>query len=481
MKLMRSDPAEPLTRPTAVFNRYLVALLPALILGSYVMLTRLGLFGLPVIVALWFALLPAVLSPLLSSLWRECLGVTYLFLTTANADAIDAAVGNEGHRLAAAFLLLGLVYLAQRWRDSVRALMHPLSLLFIAFVVQEVLSAFAFGEDAGIEIVTNRSALLVAFAVVVVLVRRPRGDVVVPAVIAMAAILSVPIMLQELSNPDEFHLSSSVLLGVARGGGLYSQANNAAIAFTFALGYVFSIFLARQMSRSAMLVLVASVIAGILCAASRAGMVTALAVIGLFWFYAQAHSIRRAVIITVIVGTMVAFVPHIIDIIGSWLSALTNKMEDFGFHELSRLSDVFDALGGRTDTHANSDLEMVRLPSIIQSIECGIEHPLFGVGTGNFVDDLGLGSHFELGEIFAENGLSGLLLYLTLLVATIRSMLRLATTTRQRAAIILLPWLCCHLHHHGMMEYRFLITPFALLCAFIAKAEAKQPTPGSAG
>lgn len=475
---MPSDAADPLRRPTAVFNAYFVALLPVLIIASYVMLDRLGVVGLPVIVALWLASLPLVLSPLWSFLWREGLGVIYLFLTTANADAIDAAMDREGRGLSLAFLLLGLVYLAQRWRDCVRALMHPLSLLFIAFVVQQLLSAISFGDDMYIEVISSRGALLVAFAVVAVMVRRGRGEIAAPAVMAIATILSVPIMLQELSNPHEFHLSSSVLVGVSRGGGLYSQANNAAIALSFALGYAFSIFLARRMSRNAMLVLVASIMAGVLGAASRGGLAAALAVLGLFWFYGQPHSIRRTVIITVCVGTVIAFFPDIIGIIGSWLSALTHQLEEFGFHELSRLSEFLDTLGGKTDTLASRDLELSRLPGMIQAIECGIEHPLFGVGTRNFVDDLGQRSHFELGEIFAENGLVGLLLYLILLVATIRSLLRLATTTRRRAVIVLLPWLCCHAHNHGVMEYRYMIAPLALLCAFIAKAEAKQLTRG---
>jgi hypothetical protein len=473
---MPSDAADPTTRPAAVFNAYFVGLLPALILGSYLVLGRFGVLGLPVIVALWLALLPVALSPAWSILSREGLGVIYLFLTAANGDAVDAAMNNDGHVLSIAFLALGLVYLTQRWRDTVRTLMQPLSLLFIAFVFQEVVSAIGFGGEMYLQVITNRGALVVAFAVIAVMVRRPRGEIVVPAVMTMATLVSVPIMLQELSNPAEFRLSSSILLGVMRSGGLFMQANNAAITLAFALGYVFSIYLARRMSRGAMLVMVASLMAGILCTASRGGLATAIAVIGLFWFYAQPHSLRRTAIITAVVGTVIAFFPEIIDMIDSWLGAVTDRMEMVGFHELSRLREVLDALSGKTDTLMYGAVEIGRLPNIIESIECGIAHPVLGVGTGNFVDVLWVRSHFELGEIFAENGLLGLLLYLTLLIATIRSLLRLATTTRRRAVVILVPWLCCHVHNHSIMEYRFMIAPLALLCALIAKAEAKQLT-----
>jgi O-antigen ligase len=54
------------------------------------------------------------------------------------------------------------------------------------------------------------------------------------------------------------------------------------------------------------------------------------------------------------------------------------------------------------------------------AIDVGLQNPIFGVGSGNFVTFDQLGSHSSYAELFANNGFIGLLLFLVLVLESVR-------------------------------------------------------------
>jgi O-antigen ligase len=143
-----------------------------------------------------------------------------------------------------------------------------------------------------------------------------------------------------------------------------------------------------------------------------------------------------------------------------------------------------------------------RREALMDSIHYTFEHPLFGVGLGNFAIERGteagtssawIGAHNSFTEMSSEAGIPGLILFVALLFISIRSMLRVRRTPYSgpastepdaaeldllaRATLVsLLSFLFGALFAHIAYEY-YLYYPIAIAVAIQHLARAMRPAP----
>ncbi|MCU1277712.1 MAG: hypothetical protein JWM53_1258, partial [bacterium] len=213
------------------FDRRSWITLALLGLSLPLLFAALGPRGLVVYVALFVAALPLLLPSLRPTQAAELSGVLFLFLTAAFADNLDDVLGTE-QRVSLALVGLSIVYLLRRRADVQALVRTPLVLLLGLFYAQQIASAWWFQSETVLHLIQNRVSLLAALLVGAVLVRRSdQARRLVLWLVVLGALVSVPMMLCEVANPQLRPFSfSGAVGGPLRAGGLFGQANVVGIA-----------------------------------------------------------------------------------------------------------------------------------------------------------------------------------------------------------------------------------------------------------
>ena len=436
---------------------------------SYYLLGVLGLTALPMVVALWAVSLPIALRHYSAELKRDAVGVFFVFGVAGNIDVVEFAAGGSDRRISTLLLALGVLYLLANANESRELLRSRLTLLLVAFFSGEVLNGAAFSVDDLGPLALSRAGQLVSVLVTVLLTRRRPWLMAITAVWALS--MSVPLMIQEIVNQGQIVLSSTAFLGVARAGGFFAQADNAALALTYAAGFAIWLYLQHRVSGAVLATVVVAGIIGILCSASRGGLLAMLALLALFCGLAAPRFGKRLLVVAGVIALLAFLVPDTFDAAGD---AISRQLVEVGVPatSISRYVQVFAALGGSTDQLMADNVESQRIPNAMGAIETGLDHPLFGIGSGRFIMPLTMErSHFQLAEIFANNGLVGLALYLVFLGTLLATLLRRTRGATLTALVPLLPWLMTHLQSHNIWDMRFHTVPVAF-----AWGLAIQPT-----
>jgi hypothetical protein len=443
----------------ATFDRRLPLVVALLGAASYVAMQRLEARGAIAVVALWGLSLPILLRPLRAAMRRELLGVVFLFATAAYVEVLDDVLATQ-RAVSSAILVVGLLYLARRWRTVAEVARSPVMLLFALFFAQQIASAFLFGNPAALGVLENRASVLLTLLGAATLARRPGGDKLVPAVVVVATLASVPVMLRELADPGVIAslFSDGPLPAETRSGGLYAQANNAGIALTFALGFA----LALKPRLSTLVAIVLALGTGIVCAASRGAFSVFLLLLAATALGARLRSVSPRALGRTLAVAAVGLV--LLRPTAALLARGAASMEE-QVPSVARLEEVLAALSGSTAELTDDDSQ--RSDIAAESIRMIGERPLLGRGTGNFFvaeKHQDFRSHVQFLEVLGENGLVGGVIYGALLAAAALSIRRAPVGLRFSCALVLGAWFLTHFDNHNLVEYRFLVLPPAFVC-----------------
>jgi hypothetical protein len=428
--------------------------------ASYALIAALHLAALPVVAAFWALALVVALWQSREELLAEWAGILFLFCVAGNVDAIEYALGSRQTQLSIGVVALGVVYLISRRADATRVLRSPAGLLLSLFFICELLSAAAFSNPETFAILENRVGEFITIVCALVLSSRRSGDVLVPATVVWGVLMSVPLMFQEIVHQDTIVISSTAFLGLARAGGFYAQSNNAAIALTFAIALSITLVLTKRLRAAALLPIWMLAGAGIICTASRAGLVTMLVLLIGFCFAVAPRAGRRIAFVLATIALLIVALPDQLASVGDVLS---NQLIAVGVprQSVERIGEVFAMLGGSADEFMADDVESGRVANAEAAIQTGLDHPIFGVGTGRFLSPLGMRSHFQLAEIFACNGLIGLALYGAFVFAVLSLVAAAPAGSRIALLFPLGVWLAAHVHTHNLFDFRFFCLPLA--------------------
>ena len=113
----------------------------------------------------------------------------------------------------------------------------PLVVLAI-FFAQQVVSAALLNPDELWLIASGRASVLAAALAGAVLMRRDASGRVLPALVLLGGIVSVPVMVLEIVWPDLVLFPTQELQRELRAGGLFAQPNNVGTALTFAVAFL---------------------------------------------------------------------------------------------------------------------------------------------------------------------------------------------------------------------------------------------------
>jgi hypothetical protein len=443
-----------------VFDRRFPILLALVGGASYLAIFLCGARGVAITIALFALVAPRLLSPLRETLRTEWAGALFLFLTACYADVLDEIFGTA-QRFTSAILLLGVLYLIARRREVMAIVGSPIALLLGLFLAQQIASAWAFGSPDLLHTVENRASIYISFLAASTLARRPGGAQLFPGLVILAVLASVPVMVRELAVPD---LLQAPVEGEAfsveeiRSGGLYTQANNAGIALTYALGLA----LGAVEKRSHRLAIFAAIGIGIVCAASRGAFTIALVLLVGAWLLARMKTASRASFTATLLATACALA--FLRPLARFFVKLTESVKE-SMPSIARLQEVLLAIGGSTETLADDDSRRSGIATAAWQM-IG-EKPLLGRGTGNFLiaDAHGdLRSHVQFLEVLGENGAVGGVFYGGLLIAIGATLRKVPAASRLAAGAVCLAWFLTHFDNHNLMEYRFMILPIAFVC-----------------
>jgi O-antigen ligase len=433
--------------------------------GLAVALPRLGPLALVPYVALWTAAAPLVIEPLGGAFLREWPGALFVLLTAASAEFLDDVMGAQ-QTFSLALVLLSFGYLAWRAPVTAEVLRDRRVQLLALFLAQTVASALVFGHDDLAHVVQNRISVLAAVGTGAVLVRRPDGERLMPVLLILGALLSVPVMLREVADPDLVLFSQISLKGrTYRAGGMFAQPNNVGMALSFAVAWAIVLRLRDQLGRGATWLILGAASLGILACASRGAMaVTLMLGSGWAWLHARRRAVRLPIATAILAGGVLCSVAPFV---GQGAPRLEARLETLGFQNVERLGEVVSAVAGSPDELIDDDNRRLWLAE--QALVMISERPLFGRGTGNFAIRGDLRSHNQFLEILGENGLFGMAFYVLFLITLVRSPLR------DGAGLVLIAWLLHHVDNHNMLEYRFMVLPVAWLCGLTPAARRRDP------
>jgi O-antigen ligase len=446
------------------FGRRLLTVFAVSVLLLPVALARMGPIALLPYVMFWMVATPWLLGSMFAALRREWIGATFLLLTFASADFLDNVLGSE-QAITLALVMLSAVYLLQRRRETAQLLREPPVVLLVAFLLQAVLSGIQFGsEDLG-RIMQNRVSVLLALLTAAVLTRRPDGARLVPALLLVGAMVSVPILLREVLDPNLVLFASLEAGETHRAGGMFAQPNNVGMALSYVVAFVYLARLQFELSGGAVALVGCALTSGLLACASRAALGVVLALLGGMVWLALMRRLAKPPIMS---GLLTAGLACLIaPLIVQAAPRLQQRLEALGFANVARLGEVVSAASGDTDELVDNDSGRGWLME--QALVMIAERPLFGVGTGNFAVRGDLRSHNQFLEILGENGLAGGLLYFAFIFALALTVWCSPSRLRGGVSLIMLAWILHHFDNHNMLEYRFMVLPIGYLCGIAVR------------
>lgn len=429
--------------PYAIAFGPLAICLVLLVGAGRALVTRLGLPGLTPLFALWLVALPLCLGRL-RSIWRaELPAAVCLFAVVGGVHIVDEILET---RLAVNgfFLSCGLWHLLRHRREARALLRSPVAVALILFVLQQLSSAWFAGSADLPGIARDRALMLLMFSCTAVLVCRPGGRRLAPALIVFATLMSLPVMLQEMADPIRG------LTEDGRAGGFWAQANVAGIMLSYGVACAGALHLEGVISAFTLLALYVPFFVGLFCTASRGALINALGAVALT-FIAELHRRwgRRGLVMALAgVGAFVLLLGPLSD----GLVRAANRLDEGNSVNVDRLQDTVLALGG--SSAATDDMmahDSGRLTLVDEALGLIARQPLFGYGTGNFMQESAR-SHVQFLEVLGENGFVGAALYLALLLTIATALGRMPERTRLCAAVVITPWLLTHFHNHNIAE-----------------------------
>ena len=172
--------------------------------ASYALLA-LGPVALAAVVVLWMLALPRLLGAERETFVVERWGGLFVFLVAAQAERLDGVLGLRA-LLFCVVALLGAGWLWRRMSDVGALLREPAVVLFGLFLALQVWSGWMAGAPELGDIALDRLYVLETLLVTAVLARRPGGRALVPALIALAALMALPVMARELIDHERLGL-----------------------------------------------------------------------------------------------------------------------------------------------------------------------------------------------------------------------------------------------------------------------------------
>jgi O-antigen ligase len=436
-------------------------------------IAALGSRGLAVYVVAWMLSLPLLLPELRDLMRAERIGVLFVFLTACSADYVDAAFGFE-QRVTAMLVTASLVYLVSR-RTVARELLRTAPMTVLAlFFAQQVLSAALLNPDDLWLIVSGRASVMAAALAGAVLVRRDASGRALPALVLLGAIVSVPVMVLEIVWPDLVLFPTQDLQRELRAGGLFAQPNNVGTALSFAAAFLLALLDRGEIRRRAAILLAVLIAVGIIACSSRGALLIVFLLGGASAALATWRRVGRVPLASglIVVGLLLVVLPPL----GRALGQLSARADDVGPLPTARLGEVALLLSGNTEDLTDDDSSRGKLAA--EAMKLIAEKPLFGRGTGNFAVERGPDgrrSHVQFLDVLGENGAVGGALYLLLLLAFGRAVLRVPVEQRFGAALAFGVWFLTGLDKHNTLEYRFMVLPLAYVAGLRPTARSSAP------
>ena len=205
------------------------------------------------------------------------------------------------------------------------------------------------------------------------------------------------------------------LIGVV--GGVFGNSNDFAISMALSAPFCI-LFLYRTkklIPRFFWMLMLGGMLVGTIETASRSGIFTlALTMFTSLWYFGRREQRKSAIglmIAAVIAVFCLSFTSQMHDRMAGWLEEDSAKAEN----EQSASAAL----------SADSRRDLLK-----RSIEVSLQHPILGVGPGNFVEFSGVWhvAHNSYTELSAEAGFPGLLLFLGMLIAAIHNLTRVHRT-----------------------------------------------------
>ena len=326
--------------------------LAALAASSALWLALLGPLGLLPYVGCWMLAAPYFLAPLRGALRAEALGVLALFGSAASLDYLDDLLGYQ-QRVTLALVVCTIAYAVQRRREAREIVRSPALLLLGAFFAQQIWSAAVFNPGEVWSLLQNRVSVLATVVAGAALMRRERGQLLLPALGIVGALVSVPVMIWEVAHPDQVLFPSASIIGPVRAGGLFAQPNNVGCAISFAAAFLLALRTRAQLSRGVALWLGGALGLGLLACASRGAMLVVAALGGASIWVAAARRAGRPPLVGALVVS--ALLVMVLPPIGQAAAALSDELQDRGIEQADRLGEVLLALSGRPDDLVDDD------------------------------------------------------------------------------------------------------------------------------
>jgi O-antigen ligase len=429
--------------PYAIAFGPLAICLVLLVGAGRALVARMGLDGLTPLFALWLVALPLCLGRLRANLRAELPAAVCLFAVVGGVHMLDEILET---RLAinGFFLLCGLWHLWRHRRQARALLRSPIAIALLLFVVQQLLSAWFAGSSDLPGIARDRALMLLMFACTAVLVSRPDGQRLAPALIVFATLMSLPVMLQEMADPIRG------LTEDGRAGGFWGQANVAGILLSYGVACAAALHLEGVISAGTLAALYVPLFVGVLCTASRGALINALGAVSVAWIGELHRRWGRRGLVTALAS--VAAFALLLAPLSDELARANNQVDEVSSANAERLQDTLLALSGSsaaTDDMMAHDSGRTTLAD--EALALIARQPLFGYGTGNFMQESAR-SHVQYLEVLGENGVVGAALYLALLLTIATALMRMPERTRLCAAVVITPWLLTHFHNHNVVE-----------------------------
>jgi O-antigen ligase len=443
-----------------LFDRWSMLVVGALGAVGLILLLTVGPPSLLAYVPLWALALPWTLRQVRGVVRAELAGVLFVLFAAAFADNLDDFLGDR--QLATmTMVLLSFIYIAQRWRDARAVMRSPIVVAVAIFLTQAVISGFCMGNDDPLQIAENRIGVVASLVAGAVLVRRTASVGLFPALLILSALVSLPIMVYEITHVDVFMFSFSGNAGTFRAGGLFGQSNGVGCALSFALASLLALRTIELVPQLASRVLGGLLLFGVLMCASRGALVVFLALLAVATWVVLYRRAGRAPIVSslLIAATLALTLPPL----GRAAVAATEHLEGLGFESIDRLNEVVLAATGSTDDLVDDDSG--RLKIAIEALQLIAERPVFGFGTHNFTVRLRheKRSHVQFLEVLGENGIVGMVFYVGVLIAIGYGVARAPNRYRAGCAFVFLAWLLNHFDNHTIAEYRSQMLPVALI------------------
>jgi len=440
-------------RPVAPPSLHMVAGVAALVAVSFAMVRRYD-DGIAAVLVVWLAAAPLCLGPLVPAWRAELPGAVCFFAVAGSVWFIDERLGARVS-VACLFLAFGFLHLMRRHGETGRLLRSPILVALAAFVAMQVVSAYIAGPPELHRVVVDRALMFLFVLCAAVLARRPGGRWLLPALLILCTLASLPLMLRELSDPFPGN--------AGRAGGLYGGPNYAGIMLSFGFAAAGVLHVEGLLSGAAFGALAVLFFVGLFSTGSRGALINALVALGVT--FGGRLWARRGPGALVVAGAAILAVALLLPSLSGVLVRATDRLEASGFANAERLQETVLALSGSDD--AIDDVmknDSHRITLVDEAVARISRRPWFGYGTGGFMQDARR-SHMQFLEILGENGIVGLLFYLVLLAVVARALMRLPPQPRLCAAILLSPWLVTHFHNHSLVEDRSLNLVLAYVAA----------------